>query len=108
VYEGMQTDIYSWKKISDDKGTFMYTKASNRALDIIESQFNDFNASFIEKTVLIPFAGGLVRAPYPPTEFIKQRYPTSYKRSIPFKTSCYFLWNIPYWYIHNRPIHTIS
>jgi len=108
VYQGMQTDIYSWDKKSDDNGGFRYTKATHRVdFDIIESQINDFNASFIERTVLIPFAGGFVRSPYPPMEFIKRRYPT-YKRSIPYKISCYFPWNIPYWFIHNRPLHTIS
>ncbi|CAF0716802.1 unnamed protein product [Adineta steineri] len=107
VYEGMQTDIYSWNKEWDD-GSFIYTKAANRGLELFESQFNDFNASFIDKTVLIPFGGGFVRSPYPPMEFIKQRYPTSYKRSIPFKVSCYFPWNIPHWLFHNQPLHTIE
>jgi hypothetical protein len=107
LYEGMQTDIYSWKKQRISDGNFVYTKAANRDSDLFESQFNDFNASFIEKTVLIPFAGGFVRAPYPPMEFIKQRYSLSYNRIMPYKVSCYFFWNIPYW-LFNRPIHEIS
>ncbi len=108
LYEGMQTDIYSWRKELSDNGNYIYVKAANRGPDWFETQFNDFNASFLEKTVLIPFAGGFVRAPYPPMEFIKQRYPLSYNRLLPFKVSCYFPWNIPYWLIFNRPIHKIS
>jgi len=108
LYEGMQTDIYSWRKELSSNGDYIYVKAANRGPDLWEKQFNDFNASFLDKTVLIPFAGGFVRAPYPPIEFIKQRYPLSYKRLLPFKVSCYFPWNIPYWLIFNRPIHTID
>ncbi|CAF1014266.1 unnamed protein product [Adineta ricciae] len=107
IYEGLQTDIFSWKKVSDDKGGYKYIKGSNRDFDLIEEVFNDFNASFLEKTVNIPFANGFVRAPNPPMEFVKQRYPTSYKRVIPFKFSCFFPWNIKYWLIYNRPIHMI-
>lgn len=107
LYEGMQTDVFSWKKKRSDGG-FKYIKASHRDFDLLESQFHDFNASFLEKTVLIPFAGGFVRAPYPPMEFIKARYPTSYNRLVPFKVSCYFPWNVPYWFIFNRPINTIT
>jgi hypothetical protein len=65
LYEGMQTDIYSWRKQRVSDGNYIYVKAANRGIDLLESQFNDFNASFLEKTVLIPFAGGFVKAPYP-------------------------------------------
>lgn len=108
LYEGMQTDIFTWKKVSSADAGYIYTKATNRNLEFFETQFNDFNASFIEKTVLIPFAGGFIRAPYPPMEFIKKRYPTSYNRYIPFKVSCYFPWNIPHWLMFNQPIHKIN
>jgi hypothetical protein len=108
LYEGMQTDIYSWNKQNMSSGNFIYTKAANRNSELFESPLNDFDARFIDKTVLIPFAGGFVRAPYPPIEFIKQRYSLSYKRVMPYKVSCYFFWNIPYWLMFNRPIHKIS
>jgi len=107
-YENLQVDIFCWKKIQLTDGSFIYTKAMNRNLELFESQFNDFNASYIEKTVSIPFAGGFVKAPYPPMEFAKKRYPTSYKREIPFKVSCYFPWNVPYWLFGNRPINEIT
>ena len=107
LYEGMQTDVFSWKKKRADGG-FIYIKGSHRDFDLLESQFHDFNASFLEKTVLIPFAGGFVRAPYPPMEFIKTRYPASYNTLVPFKVSCYFPWNLPYWFIFNRPVNKIK
>ena len=108
LYEGMQTDIFTWKKVSSANGGLIYTKATNRNSEFAETHFNDFNVSFIEKTVLIPFAGGFIRAPNPPIEFIKKRYPMSYKRFTPFKVSCYFPWNIPYWLALNRPLHKIN
>jgi hypothetical protein len=107
IYEEMQTNIYSWKKHKSDGG-FIYARTSNRGRIQLASQSHDFNASFIERTVLIPFVGGFVRAPYPPMEFIKKRYPLSYNTLIPFKVSCYFPWNIHYWLISNRPIHKIK
>ncbi|UJR29954.1 hypothetical protein I4U23_017501 [Adineta vaga] len=107
VYEGVQADVYSWDKISIDGGGFKYTKSVNRKFDLFEEYVNDFNASFIDKTVSVPFAGGYVSAPYPPMEFIKARYPKSYNKALPYKISCYFPWNIKHWLIDNRPIHKI-
>ena len=97
LYSGKQVDIFSFDKIQLPNGDFIYTKAENRNAEFWELLFNDFNASFVKKTVLVPFAGEMVHAPYSTLEFLKKRYPTSYNRRTPFKVSCYLPWNIPLW-----------
>jgi len=104
-YEGVQVDIFSWTLVHNDThpDQSKYVKSRRRHSDWFEQTYSDFEARWVEPTQAMPLGGKMVQVPAKPVELLHQRYPSLRWGHIPYKCSCWLVWNWPIWMFHSSP-----